>query len=85
MRLPRFLRVLIASGYLAPNGKEPSMLASIKQKVAEAAKAIVGLAMPIIVTLVADIMADLSAAAVTAIVAGGTGLMVWLVPNRPPS
>lgn len=84
-RLPLFVRIIFGPGYLNPNGKEAPMLATIRQKAAEAAKAIVGLAMPIVLALVADVMADLSAAAATAIAAGATGLMVWLVPNRPPT
>lgn len=85
MRLiPRFLRVLFAPGFLAPDGKEPHMLASITQKARVAAKAIVAVATPILVDLVVDVMAELSAGLQTAIVAGATGLVVYLVPNKNP-
>ena len=60
------------------------MLASITQKAAEAAKAIVAVATPILVDLVVDVMAELSAGLQTAIVAGATGLVVYLVPNKNP-
>lgn len=60
------------------------MLASITQKARVAAKAIVAVATPILVDLVVDVMAELSAGLQTAIVAGATGLVVYLVPNKNP-
>lgn len=87
--IPRFLRVLIGFGFIEPPTKGKTMLRElagrIAQKAAEAAKAIVGLATPIVTQLVIDILAEVSDAAQVAIVAGATALMVWLVPNKPPA
>lgn len=83
--LPRFVRVLFASGYLQPTKKGTTMLSELKQKAAEAAKAIVAAATPIVTAFVVDAMADLSVWGVGVIAAGATAFMVWLVPNRPPA
>lgn len=84
--LPRFLRVFVAPGYLKPpSTKGPTVLDTLRQKAAEAAKALIAVATPIITSLVIDLMGDLTAWAVAAIAAGATGAAVWLVPNRPPA
>lgn len=54
----------------------------IIDRLAEAAKAIVGAATPIVTAAVADVIAELSALAVAGIAAGATALTVWLTPNR---
>lgn len=57
----------------------------IINRAAEAAKAVVGAATPIITAAVVDIVAELSTLAVGGIAAGATLLTVWLTPNRKPA
>ena len=60
-------------------------MSKIINRAAEAAKAIVAAATPIVTAAVVDILAELSTLATGAIAAGATMLTVWLVPNRKPA
>jgi hypothetical protein len=55
---------------------------AIIAKLANAAKAIVGAATPIITAVVTEVVADLSVLATSAIAAGATALLVYLTPNK---
>lgn len=59
-----------------------SLLDSLATKAAEAAKAVVGVATPIVTTFVTEALADVSAFVVGLIAAGATGVAVWGTPNK---
>lgn len=54
----------------------------IKTRAAQAAKAIVAVATPIIVAAISEIVADVQADVVAAITAALTGVVVYATPNK---
>jgi hypothetical protein len=54
----------------------------IRTRAAQAAKALVAVATPIIVAAIADIVADVQAGVVAAITAAITGAVVYSTPNK---
>lgn len=58
------------------------ILYRIRTRAAQAAKAIVAVATPIIVAAITDIVADVQADVVAAITAAITGSLVYLTPNK---
>jgi hypothetical protein len=55
---------------------------AIIDKLANAAKAVVAAATPIITAVVTEVVADLGVMATTGIAAGATALVVYLTPNK---
>lgn len=59
------------------------LLRRARDRALESAKAIVGLATPVLTQLAVDTLADLSSSTELGIAAAATAALVWLTPNKP--